>query len=103
VGKSIRNCAAVTGVGIDYGDGVAAVTAVHPTLLPTSLADVTEAFSRLAMTTADLSALLRSVESDQTLVHGAYYTDDECIDRIADWIVGAGTEKHLIYRDHEVA
>jgi hypothetical protein len=29
-----------------------------------------------------------TIENDETLVHAAYYTDDECIARIADWISG---------------
>jgi hypothetical protein len=56
------------------------------TWLIRQLGDLTETFSRLAITTVDLSALLRSVESDQTLIHGVYYTDDACIAQIADWI-----------------
>ena len=54
------------------------------------LGDVSQTFSKLAVTAADLTALLRTVEEDQTLVHAAYYTDDECIARIADWIAGRG-------------
>ena len=54
------------------------------------LGDISESFSKLAVTAADISSLLRTVEEDQTLVHGAYYTDDECIARIADWIAGRG-------------
>jgi hypothetical protein len=54
------------------------------------LGHVTETFSKLAVTTADMSSLLKTVEQDQTLVHAAYYTDDECIARIADWIAGKG-------------
>jgi hypothetical protein len=50
------------------------------------LGDVSQTFSKLAITAADITALLRTVEEDQTLVHAAYYTDDECITRIADWI-----------------
>ena len=52
------------------------------------LGDVSQTFAKLAVTAADLTALLRKVEEDQTLVHAAYYTDDECIARIADWIAG---------------
>jgi hypothetical protein len=37
-----------------------------------------------------MTSLLRTIEEDQTLVHAAYYTDDECIARIADWIAGRG-------------
>jgi hypothetical protein len=54
------------------------------------LVNVSEVFSNLVLTAADLTSLLQMVEADQTLVHGAYYTDDECIGRIADWIAGRG-------------
>jgi hypothetical protein len=54
------------------------------------LEDVTETFAKLSINVADVSSLLRIIESDETLVHGAYYTDDECIDRIAAWIAGTG-------------
>jgi hypothetical protein len=54
------------------------------------LGDVSQTFSRLAVTAADITSLLRMIEDDQTLVHAAYYTDDECIARIADWIAGKG-------------
>jgi hypothetical protein len=54
------------------------------------LGDVSQTFSKLAVTAADTSSLLRMIEDDQTLVHAAYYTDDECIARIADWIAGRG-------------
>ena len=51
------------------------------------LGDVSQTFSKLVVTTADIdSSLLRTVEEDQTLVHASYYTDDECIARISDWI-----------------
>jgi hypothetical protein len=40
----------------------------------------------LAVTSADITSLLQTIEEDQTLVHAAYYTDEECIARIADWI-----------------
>ena len=52
------------------------------------LGDVSQTFSKLAVTTADINALLRTIEEDQTLVHAAYYTDDECIALVADWIAG---------------
>ena len=48
--------------------------------------DVSKTLSEMA--TPDLAALLRMVETDLSLVHAAYYTDDECIDLIADWIAG---------------
>lgn len=54
------------------------------------LGDVSQTFSKLVITTADISSLLHMVEADQTLVHAAYYTDDECIARIADWIADKG-------------
>jgi hypothetical protein len=50
------------------------------------LGTVSETFSKMVVTAADVSSLLKSIEGDQTLVHAAYYTDDECIDQIADWI-----------------
>jgi hypothetical protein len=52
------------------------------------LGEVSQTFSNLVVTAADITSLLRKVEADQTLVHAAYYTDDECIARIADWIAG---------------
>lgn len=55
--------------------------------------DVTETFSKMVVTASDLSSLLRLVEADQSLVHAAYYPDDECIARIADWIVGTDGER----------
>jgi hypothetical protein len=48
----------------------------------------TETFSKIVVTASDLSSLLRIVETDLSLVHASYYTDDECIERIADWIAG---------------
>ena len=54
------------------------------------LGDVSQTFSQLAVSAADMTSLLRTIEDDQTLVHAAYYTDDECIARIADWIAGRG-------------
>jgi len=50
--------------------------------------DVTQTFSKVVVTAADITLLLRTVEADESLVHAAYYTDDECIQRIADWIAG---------------
>jgi hypothetical protein len=54
------------------------------------IGDVSLTFSRLVVTAADITSLLCTIEGDQTLVHAAYYTDDECIARIADWIAGRG-------------
>ena len=50
------------------------------------LNDVAQTFSKLVVTSADIVLLLRAIEADQKLVHAAYYTDPECIARIADWI-----------------
>jgi hypothetical protein len=50
--------------------------------------DVAQTFSKMVVTPADIISLLRAVEADLSLVHAAYYTDDECIARIADWIAG---------------
>jgi hypothetical protein len=52
------------------------------------LEDVSETFSKMFVTKTDMDSLLETVEADLSLVHAAYYTDDECIARIADWIVG---------------
>ena len=54
--------------------------------------EVTKTFSEMIVTASDLSTLLRKVETDLSLVHAAYYTDDECIERIADWIAGKAPE-----------
>jgi len=49
--------------------------------------DTTRTFSNLVVTASDLRDLLKTIEKDLSLVHAFYYTDDECIGRIADWIV----------------
>jgi hypothetical protein len=54
------------------------------------LKDISQTFSKLVLSAADMTALLRTIEEDQTLIHAAYYTDDECIARIADWIANTG-------------
>jgi hypothetical protein len=48
--------------------------------------DVAQTFAKMVVTAADIGSLLHTVEADLSLVHAAYYTDDECIARIADWI-----------------
>jgi hypothetical protein len=50
------------------------------------LSDVSQTLSKMVVTAADIDALIAVVEADQSLVHAAYYTDNECIARIADWI-----------------
>jgi len=50
------------------------------------LDNIAQTFSKLVVTSADITKLQHAIEADQTLVHAAYYTDDECIARIADWI-----------------
>ena len=57
--------------------------------------NVSETLSKLVITAADVSALLRMVENDMSLVHAAYYTDDDCIARIAEWIAGPDGERQL--------
>ena len=64
--------------------------AVRSTWICHHFGDVSQTFSKMIVTSADITSLLRTVEADQSLVHGAYYTDDECIARIADWISGKG-------------
>jgi hypothetical protein len=54
------------------------------------LGDVSQTFSKLAVKGADVTSLLREIEADQKLVHAAYYTDDQCVARIADWIADKG-------------
>ncbi|WP_157088322.1 hypothetical protein [Bradyrhizobium jicamae] len=54
------------------------------------LGDVSTTFEKLFVTSTDLSSLLRTVEEDQSLIHASYYTDDECIAQIADWIASTG-------------
>jgi hypothetical protein len=53
--------------------------------------DLTKLFSQMVVTASDLSSLLHTVENDPSLVHAAYYTDEECIERIAGWIAGKET------------
>jgi hypothetical protein len=38
------------------------------------------------LTASDVADLLQHIERDQSLVHAAYYTDDDCVERIARWI-----------------
>jgi hypothetical protein len=45
-----------------------------------------QTFSKLVVTSADITLIQRAIEADQRLVHAAYYTDPECIARIAAWI-----------------
>jgi hypothetical protein len=51
-----------------------------------NLGSATETLSKLVLSAADISVLLQQLERDQSLVHAAYYTDDDCIELIADWI-----------------
>ena len=46
------------------------------------LGNVSETFSKMLVTSADINALLRLISVDQSLVHGTYYTDEACIERI---------------------
>lgn len=54
------------------------------------LGGVSQTFAKLVISPADMSLLLATIEEDQSLIHAAYYTDDDCIARIADWIAGVG-------------
>jgi len=51
---------------------------------------ITGVFANVVVTASDMETLLKMVANDLSLVHAAYYTDDECIDRIARWIAGKG-------------
>jgi hypothetical protein len=50
---------------------------------------VSASLSVVVLTPVGVESLLKDLAKDLTLVHAAYYIDAECIDRIADWIVGA--------------
>lgn len=50
------------------------------------LGSTSEFFSRVVLSASDAADLLQTIESDASLVHAAYYTDEACIERIADWI-----------------
>jgi hypothetical protein len=52
------------------------------------LGDISNTFSSVTLTASDISSLLSKIADDPSLVHAAYYTDDRCIERIADWIAG---------------
>jgi hypothetical protein len=54
------------------------------------LGGVSETLSKVMITASDVSLLLKEVEKDLSLVHAAYYMDDECIERIAEWIAYGG-------------
>ncbi|MFT3730366.1 MAG: hypothetical protein QM780_02925 [Hyphomicrobium sp.] len=54
--------------------------------------DLTETLSKMVLTASDISFLQRMIETDAQLVHGVYYTDDDVIARIADWIAKAPTD-----------
>lgn len=47
---------------------------------------VSDTFSQISVTAADIAALLQKIESDMSLVHAAYYMEDDCIEQIASWI-----------------
>jgi hypothetical protein len=52
--------------------------------------NVTELFSKMVVTPPEMAKLLVDIEANPVLVHAAYYMDDECIARIADWIADKG-------------
>jgi hypothetical protein len=45
-------------------------------------------FSKLVETSTNVNKLLAAIANEAKLVHGAYYEDEGCIARIADWIYG---------------
>jgi hypothetical protein len=51
--------------------------------------DISQMLAKMALTASDISFLQRLIETDTLLVHGSYYSDDEVIGRIADWIGGS--------------
>jgi hypothetical protein len=55
-----------------------------------ALGDISDALSSATLSAGDVSSLLRKIANDSSLVHAAYYTDDNCIGRIADWLAGNG-------------
>lgn len=55
--------------------------------------DVTKALAQMA--SPDLSSLLRMVETDLSLVHAAYYTDDECMSGLLTGLRGRLEAKRL--------
>jgi hypothetical protein len=52
------------------------------------LRDVSDKLENLVVTVPDITSWLREAAGNQHLIHASYYTDDECIARIADWIAG---------------
>jgi len=62
-----------------------------------NLGTAADTFTKVALSAADISDLLEKLERDPSLVHAAYYTDDGCIERIAEWISkrGAGSTGEL--------
>jgi hypothetical protein len=62
------------------------------------LPDISNTFSKALVTVPEIMSLLRTIEEDQTLIHAAYYIDDECIARIADWIAGINDLSELTAR-----
>jgi hypothetical protein len=48
--------------------------------------DVSQLFSQVVVSASDISELLKIVSKDLSLVHAAYYVDEECVERIAEWI-----------------
>ncbi len=53
-----------------------------------STADI---LSKMSITATDMQSVLQAMEADINLVHASYYTDDECLECIADWIVSPRT------------
>jgi hypothetical protein len=47
---------------------------------------VTDVFGKAVLSAADAQRLLADIEQDASLVHAAYYVDDDAVERIAQWI-----------------
>jgi hypothetical protein len=62
--------------------------------LGSSTSAITTALSSPDFDPFDFNALLKRIANDTSLIHAAYYTDDSCVERIADWL--ARSEDDLI-------
>jgi hypothetical protein len=80
------------GASIHYEDipenALAAAMEKRGAWLLRQFGEASQTFSKLVLTHADVTALLQKIESDQSLVHAAYYTEEDCIRQIAGWIAG---------------
>lgn len=61
------------------------------TWIQNQVGSASDLFSKLVLTATDVAAMLKQIEHDQSLVHASYYTDEDCIRRIAAWIAHHST------------